>query len=764
MLKMGRCIMKDDIRFDIKENGINNLPSARIKLIRDSQSRPVRLSLISSNDSFDYLIDHKMIQGETDWLSLFDSFSSRELYDFFDLRLSHKEKTYPMLVVVTDKDLFNLYIFDSSHENKQYTMLNKILNISEEFLQYDEPVINYQKIVDDFLVFCSGKYSVFNLFSASGTTFTTKAISGDKGLIKKISKLLGYNLIGKEWPYDPVYLERISHSNITYFKDLYDIVGSVIPKPIIFIIENMLNLGEIVVIKIMKNEKTLGEFTVFMDKETNFIDQSIANIYTKQVGLFITRMKLEQDIKKEKNFLKTTLLSIDEGVIATDSSGTILFANNAAETLIGLPFKKIYNSNIDRIYKTIDEFSKTETKSLMNVVINQKATVHGNTSTLLVSHNGNTCPIEQSASPLFDDHGELIGIVFVFRDVYDKKTKQDEIYYLSFHDQLTGLYNRRFYEEELSRLDNERHLPLSVIIADIDGLKLINDSFGHPRGDQLIIKASKAIKTGIRSSDIVARIGGDEFIVLLPSTEKKQVKEVTERIKKLAEKESVEATTLSISFGYGIKYTSEEDMNDIIKKADDMMYKQKLYNGSTIRRQTIDQIMKILFEKNEREMKHTERVSDLCGAIASELNCNSNYIEQIKLAGLLHDIGKIGINENILNKVKRLSADEWELVKRHSEIGYRILSSVNEFSEVANYVLEHHEKYDGTGYPRGLKGDDISLQARIISVADSFDTMTNNRIYGRALTKKEAILELKRCSGTQFDPFIVDVFIEKIIK
>jgi HD-GYP domain-containing protein (c-di-GMP phosphodiesterase class II) len=135
-------------------------------------------------------------------------------------------------------------------------------------------------------------------------------------------------------------------------------------------------------------------------------------------------------------------------------------------------------------------------------------------------------------------------------------------------------------------------------------------------------------------------------------------------------------------------------------------------------------------------------------------------INQIRIAGLMHDIGKIGIEEKILNKPNKLNQEErYELI-RHVEIGYRILSSVNEFSEIANHVLEHHERWDGSGYPKGLKGEEISLQARIIAIADSFDAMTTDRPYRGALNEQEAIKELKRCSGTQFDPEIVKIFIE----
>ena len=173
--------------------------------------------------------------------------------------------------------------------------------------------------------------------------------------------------------------------------------------------------------------------------------------------------------------------------------------------------------------------------------------------------------------------------------------------------------------------------------------------------------------------------------------------------------------------------------------------------------------MNTLYEKNPREMLHSKRVSEMCVLIAKSMNCDDDFINQIRIAGLMHDIGKIGIEENILNKEGELNDYEWCEIKKHCEIGYRILSSVNEYLEIAEFVLEHEERWDGAGYPKGLKGDQISLQARIISLADSYDAMTGSRTYKERASKEEAIEELLRCSGTQFDSEIVKVFIEKVV-
>ncbi|MBK5247341.1 MAG: HD-GYP domain-containing protein, partial [Peptostreptococcaceae bacterium] len=173
--------------------------------------------------------------------------------------------------------------------------------------------------------------------------------------------------------------------------------------------------------------------------------------------------------------------------------------------------------------------------------------------------------------------------------------------------------------------------------------------------------------------------------------------------------------------------------------------------------------MKTLYKKSIIEKSHSIEVSEFCEAIATKMDFSEKDVYQIKITGLMHDIGKIEIDGKILNKPQKLSEDEWERMQRHPETGYRILSSVKEFVLMAEDILEHHERWDGKGYPRGLKGKEISLQARIIAVANSYDAMISNRIYGKALSEEEATNEIRRCSGTQFDPEIARVFVEKVL-
>jgi len=362
-----------------------------------------------------------------------------------------------------------------------------------------------------------------------------------------------------------------------------------------------------------------------------------------------------------------------------------------------------------------------------------------------------------------DDIALIMSFTNSISAAISRNDAEHKIKYLSYRDQLTGLYNRRFYEEELYRLDTEKNLPLSIAMGDVNGLKLTNDAFGHVAGDLLIKSVASILKRESRNEDIVARIGGDEFVMLLPGADVECAEAIINRIYTAMANEKVDKIILSISFGVAVKQDVSEGIHDVFKKAEDAMYKLKLSESSNTRRKTINHLMNVLYEKDNRERLHSKRVSEICGAIAKEMNFDENEINQIKMAGLMHDIGKTGIDENILKKTQKLDAGERMIFERHSEIGYRILSSVNEYSEIARYVLEHHERWDGNGYPKGLTGEQISLQARILRVADAYDALTSERPYRKVLSEEAAITDIKKCSGTMFDPDVARILVEKYL-
>lgn len=377
--------------------------------------------------------------------------------------------------------------------------------------------------------------------------------------------------------------------------------------------------------------------------------------------------------------------------------------------------------------------------------------------------NGRLIWVEVSTKYRYHGSGE-IEIVGVSRNIDKRKQAEDAVLYLSYHDQLTGLYNRRFYEEELLRLDTPRNLPIALIMADVNGLKLINDAYGHQMGDKILIKFAEILKNECRHDEIASRVGGDEFVILFSKTNRDNVEQIVKRLNTAIASVRIDRTILSVSMGFAIKENPSDDLNDVFKRAEDAMYQHKLTISPLIKRATIDLIVNSIYERNQQEVIHSQSVCEYCQALARELGFETEAINQIGLAGLRHDIGEIAIDAAILTKTEKLTEAEWAEIKRHPEIGYHILRSVNEMAEIAKFVLEHHERWDGRGYPKGLKADEISLQGRIIAIADAYCTMTTDRPYCQAFSDDEAICEIQKCAGFQFDEKLARLFVEKVLR
>jgi diguanylate cyclase len=466
----------------------------------------------------------------------------------------------------------------------------------------------------------------------------------------------------------------------------------------------------------------------------------------------------------EKQIFEKTLISIGDGVISTDANQNITFMNKISESLTGWTLEDAFGKPIYSIFNIMNEYTRTNDEDIINKVILSKSIHHIANHTILITKEGTEKLIEDSAAPILDIENNVVGVVIVFRDYSEKWERLKQIQYVNLHDDLTGLYNRRFFEVELLRLDESQNLPLSIIMGDVNGLKLINDSFGHHLGDEMLLKTAESLKEGCRKNEIIARLGGDEFVLILPNCDKNEAAKVIQRIKTSLVKKRVNNMEISISFGHATKTLLTEDIEKILRKSEDSMYRHKLYESSSMRSRTISLISNTLFEKSAREQVHCERVSSLSVKLSEKLGLNDEEVKVIRIIGLMHDIGKIGVEDEILNKTSRLTEEEYIKIRKHPEIGARILSSVLEFADISSSVLQHHERWDGTGYPQGLKGTSITIEARIIALADAFDAMTSQRTYCKQKTTKEAIQEINRNSGTQFDPILSKMFIEMIIE
>ncbi|HWT27519.1 MAG TPA: HD domain-containing phosphohydrolase, partial [Mobilitalea sp.] len=374
---------------------------------------------------------------------------------------------------------------------------------------------------------------------------------------------------------------------------------------------------------------------------------------------------------------------------------------------------------------------------------------------------------------VYNKENEVEAIEGLIIDISERRKREEEINYMSYHDALTGLYNRRFFDEEKLRLDNEDYYPLTVIIGDINGVKFVNSALGHQEGDKLIAKMAQILISSCRDGDVLARTGGDEFSILLPKTGYEEAYSVIRQISKLREEENKlneeenklnETFNHSISLGCATKNSKEESFSSIIKEAEESMYRHKLLQNKSLHSSIISSMKSSLYEKSQETEEHAQRLIELSKGIGESMNLLEEQLNELELLSTLHDIGKIGISDGILNKPDKLNPSEWEEMKRHPEMGYRIAMSTPELAPIADYILCHHERWDGSGYPQGLKGEDIPLLSRIISIADSYDAMTSDRSYRKAMPKEDALNEIRRNSGSQFDPKIVEIFLGNLVK
>ncbi len=362
--------------------------------------------------------------------------------------------------------------------------------------------------------------------------------------------------------------------------------------------------------------------------------------------------------------------------------------------------------------------------------------------------------------PELSEGGEVMAVISAAREVTERKLAEEKIREISFSDSLTGLYNRRYLEQEMQKLDIPEKLPLTVVMADSNGLKLVNDTYGHAVGDEMLRAIARILQESCGSEGLLARWGGDEFVILLPCTETSRAGEICRTIADRCRVTLVRDIPVSISLGIAQKTSEEEKLGDVLSRAEDDMYKRKLAESRSVRSGVVSALLKALGAKSCETEEHTRRMEVLALKIGERAGLPESELKRLSLVVILHDIGKIHVDEAILGKEGPLTPEEWEIIRKHPETGSRIARSTEDFAHVAEDILAHHERWDGTGYPRGLQKRDIPLLARITAIVDAYDVMTHGRPYKESLSEEEALEECRRCSGTQFDPELVELFLE----
>ena len=476
------------------------------------------------------------------------------------------------------------------------------------------------------------------------------------------------------------------------------------------------------------------------------------------VGVVISnqqvRIHLNQKLKTQTQLLQASMdATIHMEIYAVDLNFKYLTFNQ----FHALAMKNYYNLDIAPGEDFLSIIENDAMKSRLKQNIQKAMNGFNHVDTIKVETEKEKY-LEEHYAPIYENN-HIIGATVFSYEITDRKKYESSILYLSYNDALTGLYNRRFYVERLNEYKDPKFNPVSLILCDINGLKIMNDAFGHDAGDELLLEVSNLLKQTFSDKGNVCRIGGDEFVILLPNTELTTAQYLLEKVKRILSSKFIHGMSVSVSFGISSK-EKDEKIEEVFRIVEEQMYKNKLFEVSSHRSESIKTILNTLHEKNPREEKHSKRVSEICIQIGKKLHMKSEELQLLKAIANLHDIGKIAIDESILNKPSKLNDAEWEIIKRHPEIGYRIISTSPEYAEIAYDILSHHEKWDGTGYPRALSGQNIPIRARIISIADAYDAMVSERPYRKSLTHREAIAEIKKNSGTQFDPNLVRIFLE----
>lgn len=360
--------------------------------------------------------------------------------------------------------------------------------------------------------------------------------------------------------------------------------------------------------------------------------------------------------------------------------------------------------------------------------------------------------------------GEADYLLESFIDITERKKADDALRYHSMHDQLTGIYNRNYYEEELRRLKSIPGVPLALTICDVDGLKIINDTMGHEQGDLLLKKVARILCESFPKGAMIARIGGDEFaIIMTPCTEKTAEEyciTLRDKIEAANEKSDIK---ISVSIGFAAGNTSECEIAALVKQADDNMYRDKMLHHSSSSNALVQTLKNALGERDFVTSGHADRMQYVAECFAQGLNLPERTVSDLSLLAQFHDIGKVGIPDAILFKPAALTPEEKAIMQKHSEIGHRIAESASILSDIGDLILKHHEWWNGEGYPLGLKGEEIPLECRILAIIDAYDAMINDRPYRRAMPVEAAVAELKKWAGIQFDPRLVEYFTNTII-
>lgn len=504
--------------------------------------------------------------------------------------------------------------------------------------------------------------------------------------------------------------------------------------------------------------KSVKEYSVY-DKVVEVHVVKVNN-YDSEISSIVTlidvtwRVGVKKEIIKQKNMLNSIIDAIPESIFFKDVNSKYLGCNLAFEELFDVKREEIIGKGNEVLALSKDEAENFVTKDKEVLETGKCIKVES-----IHTYKNGKVFLEDIKAPIFGEGNEIIGVVGTSRDITERKKLEDKLTYLSYRDKLTGLYNRTYFDKVSEEYNKNKEDIISIIMGDMNGLKIVNDSLGHLEGDRFIVEISKIIKKVVKDKGEVVRWGGDEIVIILKGTDKDKAIEISEDISNECLLANHKPVPLSISLG--VSSGKGKNINELITEAEKEVYKNKLLNDATIRKATINSIKRNIYNNDENK-KRIKRMMKLANKIGEEMKLSKNEMDNLRLVVKLHDIGKIGISYEILEKGNNLTKEEIELIKPHTEKGYRILQADKDLSHIASAVLTHHERWDGKGYPLGLAGNSIPFCARVVYLLNAYDYMINGK--NEKISEEEAIEVIKKESGKKFDPRLVKVFLRVLNK
>jgi diguanylate cyclase (GGDEF)-like protein/PAS domain S-box-containing protein len=470
------------------------------------------------------------------------------------------------------------------------------------------------------------------------------------------------------------------------------------------------------------------------------------------------RKRAEKAILESEERYRTLFEESREAIYITSRDGKLIDFNQSALDIFGFTREEMMGLDVLHIYVNPADRYKFQQE------IEQKGSVR-NYGVKFRKKDGKEMDCLLTSTVRKGIDGAIIGYQGIIRDITENKKVEDQLRHLSLHDPLTGLYNRAYFEEEMHRLESGRFDSVGIIMCDVDGLKLVNDALGHYNGDKLLMATANALRESFREGDVVARVGGDEFAILLPNSDSTTLEIASSRIQEaIGEYNSATPELpLSISMGSAMSTGNPIIMNNLFKEADNNMYREKLHHSLTARSTIVQTLMKALETRDFVTEGHVNRLQKLVVTLAKAIGLPERSTIDLRHLAEFHDIGKVGIPDYIIFKQGGLTPEEVIEMQRHCEIGHRIALCTPDLVPIADLILKHHEWWTGKGYPLGLKGEEIPLECRILAIAEAYEAMTNSRPYHKAISHDEALAELQKYAGTKFDPDILVKFI-KVLK